>query len=540
MDSLDAEQRRSAETSETLNEQRLRRAIDVLPDGIVILDEERRYVLWNRRYAEIYHHSADLFAPGKKFEDTLRVGVARGAYPEAAGREEAWLAERLTLLNAPAGRHEQQLTDGRWILIEEHKTVDNWVVGVRVDITEMKQKAQALEAALVRVAESDRAKTRFLATMSHEIRTPLNGVIGIADVLSRTGLSAEQQELVGAILDSARTLNHLLSDILEFSRLDAAKVALTREPLDVAELARRSAALFAPSAQAKGLALSVDVETAPALAVVGDRARLGQILNNLLSNAVKFTDKGEIRLSVRGETRGDQAALTFTVSDTGVGFSPEECERLFRAFEQADTSTTRRHGGTGLGLTICRQLTELMGGRLTATSTPGEGSQFRLEVELPVAQAPARAAEADEGPTARAWTRPPRVLLAEDNPTNRKVVQLMLGGLDLQLDWVEDGAAAVEAAGREAYDLILMDLHMPRMDGLEAIAEIRRTELRNGRARTPIVVLSADVDDAQRLRTAAVGADDHLGKPIRADELLGCLARQLCAAPEDEVSCASG
>src|SRR5690606_23083519 len=172
MDSLDAEQRRSAETGETLNEQRLRRAIDVLPDGIVILDEERRYVLWNRRYAEIYHHSADLFAPGKKFEDTLRVGVARGAYPEAAGREEAWLAERLMLLNAPAGRHEQQLTDGRWILIEEHKTVDNWVVGVRVDITEMKQKAQALEAALVRVAESDRAKTRFLATMSHEIRTP--------------------------------------------------------------------------------------------------------------------------------------------------------------------------------------------------------------------------------------------------------------------------------------------------------------------------------------------------------------------------------
>src|SRR5690606_12377767 len=279
-------------------------------------------------------------------------------------------------------------------------------------------------------------------------------------VLSRTGLAAEQQGVVGAILDSARNLNHLLSDILEFSRLDAAKVTLTREPLDVAELARRSAALFAPSAQAKGLALSVDVETAPALAVVGDRARLGQILNNLLSNAVKFTDKGEIRLSVRGEARGDQAALSFTVSDTGVGFSPEECERLFRAFEQADTSTTRRHGGTGLGLTICRQLTELMGGRLTATSTPGEGSEFRLEVELPVAQAAARAAEAAEGPAATAWTRPPRVLLAEDNPTNRKVVQLMLGGLDLQLDWVEDGAAAVEAAGREAYDLILMDLHM--------------------------------------------------------------------------------
>src|SRR5690606_4335480 len=285
-----------------------------------------------------------------------------------------------------------------WILIEEHKTVDNWVVGVRVDITEMKQKAQALEAALVRVAESDRAKTRFLATMSHEIRTPLNGVIGIADVLSRTGLAAEQQGLVGASLDSARNLNHLLSDILEFSRLDAAKVTLTREPLDVAELARRSAALFAPSAQAKGLALSVDVETAPALAVVGDRARLGQILNNLLRNAVKFTDKGEIRLSVRGEARGDQAALSCTVSDTGVGFSPEECERLFGAFEQADTSTTRRHGGTGLGLTICRQLTELMGGRLTATSTPGEGSEFRLEVELPVAQAAARAAEAAEGP----------------------------------------------------------------------------------------------------------------------------------------------
>ncbi|MFC3077649.1 ATP-binding protein [Phenylobacterium terrae] len=537
MSDLDAEQRRSRTeaggAAETLAERRLRRAIDVLPDGIVILDEERRYVLWNRRYAEIYHHSADLFAPGRRFEDTLRVGIARGAYPGAAGREEAWLAERLGLLNAPAGRHEQQLADGRWILIEEHRTPDDWVVGVRVDITEMKRRAQDLEAALQRVAESDQAKSRFLATMSHEIRTPLNGVIGIADVLSRTELSGEQRELVGTILDSARTLNHLLSDILEFSRLDAAKVTLASEPFELAELTARSAALFTPSAEAKGLKLMVEIDGALDVALVGDRARLGQILNNLLSNAVKFTERGVVTLRVDGDVRGSAAALAFTVRDTGIGFSPEEAERLFRPFEQADASTTRSYGGTGLGLTICRQLTAMMGGTLTAQSAPGRGSEFRLEVELPLAERRVQAEpEAPAAPAEMDWERPRRVLLAEDNATNRKVVQLMLGALDLELDWVEDGRQAVEAAERQAYDLILMDLHMPRMDGLEAIQAIRRREAEQGGGRTPIVVLSADVDEVQRRRTELAGADDHLGKPIRAEELLACLARRL-AAPEE-------
>ncbi|HEX2559670.1 ATP-binding protein [Phenylobacterium sp.] len=535
MDNLDEGQRRSRTETDgaggTLAEQRLRRAIDVLPDGVVILDEARRYVLWNRRYAEIYHHSADLFAPGRSFEDTLRTGVARGAYPAAAGQEESWLAQRLALLNDPAGRHEQQLADGRWILIEEHRTPDDWVVGVRVDITEMKQKTQALEAALDRVAESDKAKSRFLATMSHEIRTPLNGVIGIADVLLRTELSSEQRELVGTILDSARTLNHLLSDILEFSRLDAAKVTLASEPFEVAELAARCAALFTPAAEAKGLSLAVEVDSELDVAVLGDRARLGQVLNNLLSNAVKFTERGAVTLQVAGRARDAAAALVFTVRDTGMGFSPEESERLFKPFEQADASTTRSHGGTGLGLTICRQLTAMMGGTLMAQSAPGEGSAFRLELALPLAERADQAPEPAAGPAQVQWEGAPRVLLAEDNAINRRVVQLMLAGLELELDWVEDGVQAVEAATRQAYDLILMDLHMPRMDGLAAIEAIRRREAEQGRGRTPIIVLSADVDEVQRRRTAVAGADDHLGKPLRAEELMACLARRLSAEP---------
>ncbi|MET0295071.1 MAG: ATP-binding protein [Phenylobacterium sp.] len=501
-------------------------AIDVLPDGIVILDQERRYVMWNRRYAEIYHHSADLFVRGGKFEDTLQVGIARGAYPEAVGREEAWLAERLELLNHPVGRHEQRLIDGRWILIEEHRTPEDWIVGVRVDITELKQKTEALEVALRQAEESDKAKTRFLAVMSHEVRTPLNGVMGIAEALSRTPLADDQRELVATILDSARTLNHLLTDVLEFSRLDAAKVALITEPLAVEELVRRSAALFRPSAEAKGLRMIAHVEPSAAVTALGDRARLGQILNNLVSNAVKFTETGEVAILASAVGEGDRTRVTIRVRDTGVGFSPDAAERLFRPFEQADASTTRSHGGAGLGLAICRQLTEMMSGALTARSALGQGSEFVLELDMPLAGAPQAAADAPGEPLAA------KVLLAEDNPTNRKVVSLILAALGLDADWAPDGQAAVEAASAGDYDLILMDLHMPRLDGWSAIREIRASEVAQGRDRTPIVVLSADIDEATQRRSFAAGADGHLGKPIRSDELLACVLGQLEGRPE--------
>ena len=361
-----------------LAESRLRAAIDALPEGVVFLDQEGRYILWNQRYAEIYHRSADLFEPGRRLAETLAIGVARGDYPDAFGREQEWIAERLAKLANPGERHEQKLSDGRWILIEERRTSDGGLIVLRVDITEMKQAAEELEHAVQQAKAANQAKTEFLSNMSHEIRTPLNGVVGLAHVLARTALDAQQTKLVSAIIDSATLLEELLSDILDLSRIESGRLALRHEPFSVERLAQESAANFAAKAQDKGLALRV--EAAPDLPrfIVGDVVRVRQVLSNLLSNAVKFTTTGEVSLSVRRQ--GEQ--VLFEVTDTGIGFEPSQGERLFERFVQADGSITRRFGGSGLGLAICRELAEMMNGEISATSEPGKGATFRFGFPL--------------------------------------------------------------------------------------------------------------------------------------------------------------
>ena len=360
-----------------LAETRLRAAIDALPEGVVFLDQEGRYILWNQRYAEIYHRSADLFAPGRRLAETLRIGVARGDYPDAEGREEAWLAERLAKLANPGERHEQKLSDGRWILIEERRTADGGLIGLRVDITEMKQTAEQLERAVREAKAANQAKTEFLSNMSHEIRTPLNGVLGLAHVLARTSLDAQQTKLVNTVIDSAGLLERLLSDILDLSRIEAGKLTLRSEVFSVDKLAQEAAANFEAKAQDKGLALKVELD--PALGEArGDPIRLRQVLGNLLSNAVKFTTAGEVKLSVRREG----ARTVFEVSDTGIGFDSADGEKLFQRFVQADGSITRQFGGSGLGLAICRELAEMMEGDISASGEPGKGATFRFSVAL--------------------------------------------------------------------------------------------------------------------------------------------------------------
>ncbi len=506
-------------------ERRLREAIEALPEGIVFLDAEGRYVMWNARYAEIYARSADLFREGVKLEDTLRIGVARGDYPQAIGREEEWLSERLALLKNPGVRHQQRLANGRWIMIEERLTHDGGVIGLRVDITELKAQAQALEEALEEAKAANRAKSDFLANMSHEIRTPLNGVIGLADVLARTRLDADQRDLLKTLTASAGDLNNLLSDLLDFSKLDAGKVAIESTRFDLAALASDCTALFRPQAAAKGVELNLDVQASGW--VMGDPARIKQILTNLLSNAVKFTSAGRIDCAVARHYAG---GWSLTVTDTGVGFSEADAERLFGRFEQADASTTRQFGGTGLGLSICRQLAGLMGGTITAAGKPGEGATFT--VVLPLATVEAQAAPAPE-PQAPEEYPPLRVLLVDDNATNRKVVELMLSQIGAQTTACENGQEGVTAFNREAFDIILMDLQMPVMDGLSATRAIREIERVAGRARTPLVVLSANISPEDKKATAEAGADSHLGKPIRADELINTLMAVLDTGDED-------
>ena len=514
-------------------EQRLTEAIDVLPEGIVFLDAEGRYILWNRKYAEIYHRSADLFAKGRKLADTLRIGVERGDYPDAIGREDAWIAERLALLKNPGVRHEQRISDGRWLMIEERATSDGGVIGLRVDITEMKEQAHALRQALARAEAANKAKSDFLANMSHEVRTPLNGVLGLASVLDHSRLDPDQRDIVKTIIASANTLDALLGDILTYARLESGRLQLNDEPFRLSQAIDETLGLFRTQVAEKGLTLELDLEATADLEVVGDAARLKQILSNLVSNAIKFTAEGGIRVRLRSAGQAETLRHVLEVSDTGIGFEPEQASRLFARFEQADSSITRRYGGTGLGLAICRQLTDLMGGVISAVGRPGKGATFTVELPLPRARpsewAPEPAAAAGSEPI----TAGLRILVAEDNPTNRKVAQLMLASIGAVVDCVENGREAVEAARRGSYDLALIDLQMPVMDGLSAIRAMRAEEAALGRPRMPMVVLSANVMPEHLAASKAAGADAHIGKPIRASELLGVVTETMNAGPED-------
>ena len=505
-----------AKAQAALAERRLRDALDALPEGIVFLDADGRYILWNQRYAEIYHKSSDLFRVGARLADTLRIGVARGDYPDAIGREEAWLSERLARLATPGAAHEQRLADGRWVLIEERKTSVGETIGLRVDITELKQQAERLAAALEEARAASEAKSNFLANISHEIRTPLHGITGLAEVLRRTPLNPEQQDLINTVIASAHDLNALLSDVLDLSRLEAGKLELSTSPISVSAMGRECVGLFETIAQDKGIRLELKLGAIADDAVLGDRVRIKQVLNNLLSNAMKFTSEGVVRLQVRQDDQGD---TVFVVQDSGIGFAPEVAERLFGRFEQAHASTAGRYGGAGLGLAICRELAEIMGGRLTASAVEGRGATFTLALPLAPTEAASAQPVDEDGETGLGDLR---ILVADDNPTNRRVLQMLLCDLVAAVDCVEDGQQAVEAARIGAYDIVLMDHLMPVMDGLTA------TRLIAAQPDAPKVVMvsaSASADDHARSRQA--GAAAHLDKPIVATALLTTLVEVL-------------
>ncbi len=372
-----------------------------------------------------------------------------------------------------------------------------------------------------RTAELEKAneeKSRFLANMSHELRTPLNGVIAVSETLAREQTSPRNQELAQLIVASGRLLEQVLTDILDFSKIEAGEMRLERQPFDLATVTSRVAELHRASAEAKGVGLSWEITEAAQGCYLGDSVRLTQVLSNLLSNAVKFTTVGQVALKVAC----DDGVLRAEVSDTGIGFDDAVKARLFHRFEQADLSIRRRFGGTGLGLAICQSLVGLMGGRIDARSVPGEGATFTIHLPLHrVAAAPA----AEASPAADHEELPGlQVLLAEDHPTNQRVVRLILEAVGVELTVVDNGALALEAFARQRFDLVLMDMQMPEMDGLTATAGLRAMEREMGAGRTPVIMLTANALDEHVQASLAAGADLHLSKPLRAAELLDAIA----------------
>jgi PAS domain S-box-containing protein len=395
------------------------------------------------------------------------------------------------------------------------------LLGVLKNITDRKRSEDQVTRARDAAEAASRAKSEFLANMSHEIRTPLNGVMGVAAALSRTELSAAQEEMVGLIRTSGQTLEAILSDLLDLARIESGKLDLKSEPFALNASLQAIADLFRPLAADKGLAFDLDIDPSADAWFEGDAMRLRQVTGNLLSNAIKFTTRGSVSL----RAFVDDGVLALAVRDTGIGFDASFKARMFERFEQADGSITRRFGGTGLGLAISSQLAGIMGGDLTAESEPGKGAVFILT--LPLVQVAEPEATFVAAPADSLQARAPRVLLAEDHAVNRRVVQLLLEPAGVELTSVENGAEAVEALAAGSFDLVLMDMQMPVMDGLTAIRAIRATETR----RTPIWALSANALPEHVRASAEAGADGHLTKPISAEALFEVLAR-VCGEEE--------
>ena len=422
-------------------------------------------------------------------------------------------------------RRTQSLEQANASLVALSRRVDHLVEMRTADLARDRDAAQGENA----------AKTQFLATMSHEIRTPLNGVLGLASVLADTQLNEVQEQILSVMRDSGRLLLNIVDDILDLSKIEEGKLELERLPTDVVSLMEAVCRQFEPRIAEKGLNFTKLCGGGLSLGGVWvniDPTRFQQVLSNLLSNAVKFTNHGAIALisHLRAEKDG-MLTLTVTVRDTGIGLKPEQVGRLFQPYMQADASVHRNHGGTGLGLAISRQICQRMGGDLSCTSAAGEGSEFRATFQVTrAAPTPENQETTDQADCAILAQRRWRVLIAEDNRTNRMVLHHMLKSYDLELIWVEDGEEAVEACLNAKPDLVLMDVNMPVMDGVAATAGIRAGEAREGRGPVPILAVSANALVHQVKTYLAQGMSGHVAKPIRKTLLLQAMAKALSEA----------
>jgi signal transduction histidine kinase/HPt (histidine-containing phosphotransfer) domain-containing protein/ActR/RegA family two-component response regulator len=497
-----------------------------MDQGIIKMDANQVVQVVNRRMGEL-------------FDLPERVATGRHTQPEMLnrlwergdlGRDDPDFAtwfDRFTAAGGYGGEgipYEIIRPNGRFIEVRGRALPDGGAVQTFTDITERKWAEETLRVARDEADRSSRAKAEFLSMMSHEIRSPMSGLLGIVELLRETPLAPEQLRMIELVHGSAASLLRIVNDILDFSKMEAGRLAVSLEPIELRQVVAAAVEPTSLSAASKGLHFTSEVAADLPAWLTLDPLRLRQILVNLLGNAIKFTASGTVSLAVTREAEpAGEATLCFAISDTGIGMSPAQISRLFEPFSQADSSTTKVFGGTGLGLTISRRLARLLDGDVTVESQPGKGSVFRLRLRLVCAVQGGPGVE-DETETGPVFPGPMRILVAEDQETNRWLIERQLERLGCSVTAVEDGRAALAALAGMTYDLLLTDCHMPEIDGPELTRLVRTAEVALGAPRMVILGLTADVSAEMRARCLVAGMNDVIGKPVDLRRLRAALA----------------
>lgn len=543
----DISERKLAEQVAEESRRRLFDAVEALREGFVLFDKNDRFVMSNTHYRELMPEWAVLMRPGVGYEDALRNGHKTGLLEYGQQDPEQFIRAFMEWHRSGSMPIEYQHR-GRWIRAIDHRMSDGGIVGLRTDITafkniqleleqkladvqavrrDLEQQTQELVAtsADLRAARdaaeaANRAKSDFLAIMSHEIRTPLSGMVGMVDLLRGTTLNEEQQRYTGLAKESADLLLQVINDILDFSKLEAGRLTPECIDFDVRHLVESAAAFMGEKATKRGLDLRTTLSSDVPIYLKGDPTRIRQVLLNLVANAIKFTEHGAVQLSASCQYC-DDGSLKFCmeVADSGIGMSPEVQANVFDAFIQADTSISRKYGGSGLGLAICKQLCTMMGGDIGVESTFGEGSRFWFKVSCQTGERPALQSEAAIAPIGR----PVEILVAEDSPIIATLIASLLTKQGFHPTMVVNGAEAVSAVSQRSYDIVLMDVQMPEMDGISATKAIRA---RTGpECDVPIIALTANALVGQRETYLAAGMNDYITKPIQPPLLFAAINR---------------